>query len=73
MSIAILEILIEKLDMQSSPGISGWSPQLIQLCHGSPVEKKPFRDFLFRLAQQVNAGTAPANRRDGQPGDEQLR
>ena len=58
-SIATLDILIKKLDMQSSPGISGWSPQLIQLCYGSPAEEKPFRDFLFRLAQQVNAGTAP--------------
>ena len=55
----ILDMLVKKLDVQSSPGISGWSPQLIQLCYGAPAEEKPFRSFLFMLAQQINAGTAP--------------
>ena len=58
-SIATLDMFIKKLDMQSSPGISGWSPQLIQLCYGTPTEEKPFRSFLFMLARQINAGTAP--------------
>ena len=58
-SIATLDILVKKLDMQSSPGISGWSPQLVQLCYGSPAEDKPFRRLLFMMARQINAGTAP--------------
>ena len=58
-SIQLLDSLVKKLDVQTSPGISGWSPHLVQLCYGRPEEDRPFRRFLFTLAVQMNAGTAP--------------
>lgn len=58
-SLHILDTIVKSLDHQSSPGISGWTTELIQLCYGRPDENKPFRRFLFELAKQILNGTAP--------------
>ena len=54
-----LDLLVRSLDLQTSPGISGWTPELIQLCYRSPTLNSPFRRFMFQLANQLLHGTAP--------------
>lgn len=54
----ILKGLIRKLSKETSPGISGWSAKLIQLCFGED-NRSPFLHFLMKLSREMVAGTAP--------------
>lgn len=58
-NIGILDQLVSRLNIEASPGISGWSPQLVKLCYGLPEKASPLRKCLFRLAQLMLAGQAP--------------
>ncbi len=51
--------LVDRMDRQTSPGISGWSPALMQLCKSTPRSGKSFMGFLMLLAKQMLTGTAP--------------
>ena len=57
----LLQEMVNDLDKQTAPGISGWTTQLIQLCFGHEGEEatEPFRDFLFFYFKSIVAGTAP--------------
>ena len=55
----VLDGIVDSLDLQTSPGLSGWSPTLVKHCYGTPDDNTPFRQFLFCLAKQVLQGTAP--------------
>jgi len=57
----LLQELVDDLDKQTSPGVSGWSTQLIQICfgHEGDDETEPFRDFLFLYFKSIVVGTAP--------------
>ena len=57
----LLQELVDDLDKQTSPGASGWTTQLIQLCfgHEGEEETEPFRDFLFLYFKSMVVGTAP--------------
>ena len=57
----VLDQLVSSQNMETSPGVSGWTPQLVTLCYGRPDQNLPFRRFLFTLAQQMLMGTAPGN------------
>ena len=53
-----LDILVQRLDSQSSPGISGWSPNLVKKAYRT----KSFKRFLIDLTIQMWAGTAKGAR-----------
>lgn len=55
----ILDHLVDQLDTQSSPGLSGWSAVLLKRCYGTREANTPFRRFMFCLAKQMFQGTAP--------------
>ena len=55
----VLDQLVSSQNMEASPGVSGWTPQLVALCYGRPDQDLPFRKFLFSLAKQMLMGTAP--------------
>jgi hypothetical protein len=57
-TIHTLDTIVRALG-ETSPGISGWTPEIVQLCYGRPEENKPLRRFLFALAKQILNGTAP--------------
>ena len=57
--ITTLDDCMKSLDPQSSAGISGWTPQLLQLAYGHPSECRPFRTFMFTYAKQMMVATAP--------------
>lgn len=49
---------VTRLSRDTSPGISGWSTELIQLCYRKENDN-PFRQFLIYLANGMLAGNAP--------------
>ncbi len=53
-----MDKLVGNLNIEAAAGISGWSPQLIKLCYGTPEKATPFREFLCKLAGQMLMGTA---------------
>jgi hypothetical protein len=57
----LLQEMVDDMDKQTSPGISGWTTQLIQLCfgHEGEDETQSFRDFLFLYSKSIVVGTAP--------------
>ena len=54
----VLSDVVKQLSRDTSPGISGWSTELIQLCYRK-VNDNPFRHFLLSLGSGMLAGTAP--------------
>ena len=56
--IVTLTNVVNRLSRDTSPGISGWSTELIQLCFRKENDN-PFRQFLIYLANGMLAGTAP--------------
>ena len=56
-----LQEIINTLDRQAAPGISGWTAQWVQMCYGQQGDdsREPFQKFMFQLAQMIVAGTAP--------------
>ena len=56
--IVTLTNVVTRLSRDTSPGISGWSTELIQLCYRKENDN-PFRQFLIYLANGMLAGTAP--------------
>jgi hypothetical protein len=55
----LLDKAIKVLDPQTSAGISGWTPDLVKHCYGSPEDlHRPFRSFIQTLAREMLAGTA---------------
>ena len=57
--VATLDQLVTTLNMETSPGISGWTPQLLRLAYGTPERDTPFRRCLFKIGRQMLAGSAP--------------
>jgi hypothetical protein len=54
-----LDQAVQDLDLQSSAGISGWTPRLLQMCYGNTADNTPLRQCLHMLMQQMLAGDAP--------------
>ena len=55
-----MDAIINRLDPQTSGGVSGWTTLHTQLCYGIPAENTPYRRFLLLLSEQMRMGTAPA-------------
>jgi len=61
-----LEGIVQDLNTQSSAGVDGWTPKLIQMCYGTQGDgdgdKMAFRDFLNMYFISMASGTAPGVR-----------
>lgn len=61
----LLQGMVKDLDSQTTAGIDGWTPALIQLCYGeigdNDNEKMDFRNFLTMYFLSMAEGTAPGS------------
>jgi hypothetical protein len=53
-----LDNIVNQLDIQSSPGISGWSGELIKLCYREQADNRNFKNMMMRLTLDIYKGKA---------------